>query len=265
MPGQTVKAGNYEKGQDTSREDGDAPGHHIDDLGGNTTSVKPVDSPNEQTVSRDQRTGTTVESAVARTCESCREATPMSTMMPNARGQVRMASCQNLRTQQMSWRAVQELGRAARGVSGLDVMANEVTNDTSSESRRLVQKSFTSMDKTHQRRERSTNDPYNSPEPPWPPDIPTNHTSEPTTRQEASIKGENGHVGARTINDRADENDQRSVTNVGDVPNKPPVPPKPPDGAANRANEPQSMKLKGEGERGPSFETEVTEDEADVL
>ncbi|KAG6369164.1 hypothetical protein JVT61DRAFT_1392 [Boletus reticuloceps] len=62
MPGQTVEAGNYEKGQDTSREDGDAPGHHIDDLGGNTTSVKPVDSPNEQTVSRDQRTGTTIES-----------------------------------------------------------------------------------------------------------------------------------------------------------------------------------------------------------
>ncbi|KAF8435371.1 hypothetical protein L210DRAFT_3506222 [Boletus edulis BED1] len=50
-------------------------------------------------------------------------------------------------------------------------------------------------DKTCQRQERSTNVPYDSPEPPWPPDIPTNHASKPTTRQEASIEGENGHVG----------------------------------------------------------------------
>ncbi|KAF8436320.1 hypothetical protein L210DRAFT_3505897 [Boletus edulis BED1] len=65
-------------------------------------------------------------------------------------------------------------------------------------------------DKTRQHREQSTNVPYDSPEPPWPPNIPTNHASEPTTRQEASIEGENGHVGAQTINDRGREKEVRA-------------------------------------------------------
>ncbi|KAF8122138.1 hypothetical protein EV363DRAFT_1361394 [Boletus edulis] len=71
MPGQTIESATYEKGQDTPTEGQDAPGHHVDDPGGNTASVKPAESSNEQTTPQDcvdatvepsNTTGTRIES-----------------------------------------------------------------------------------------------------------------------------------------------------------------------------------------------------------
>ncbi|KAF8452628.1 hypothetical protein L210DRAFT_3662346 [Boletus edulis BED1] len=61
MPGQTIKSATYEKGQDTPTEGQDAPGHHVDDPGGNTASVEPAESSNEQTAPQDCADATVAE------------------------------------------------------------------------------------------------------------------------------------------------------------------------------------------------------------
>ncbi|KAF8432353.1 hypothetical protein L210DRAFT_985801 [Boletus edulis BED1] len=60
MPGQTIKSATYEKGQESSKEAQDVPGHPVDDPGGDTASVDPAPSSNEQTAPED-RADATVE------------------------------------------------------------------------------------------------------------------------------------------------------------------------------------------------------------
>ncbi|KAF8441327.1 hypothetical protein L210DRAFT_3503434 [Boletus edulis BED1] len=74
------------------------------------------------------------------------------------------------------------------------------------------------------------------------------------------------HAKARAQSTTADkENNQHDEKRVGDLPDKPPVAHKPPDGVVNRAHKPQSMELKGEGERDPSTKMGIMGDGADVL
>ncbi|KAF8119183.1 hypothetical protein EV363DRAFT_1528446, partial [Boletus edulis] len=166
------------------------------------TSVKPVDSPNEQTVSRDQRTGTTVESGSGADMRIMSGSNPH--VHDDAQCEVRGLSSSTNDCED------DEESRKGASVDGKLPEPADATNEPEGsagvgESCKGCQwvgrdgergdERHQHTDKTRQRRERSTNVPYDSPEPPWPPDIPTNHTSEPTTRQEASIEGENGHVG----------------------------------------------------------------------
>ncbi|KAF8137616.1 hypothetical protein EV363DRAFT_1536807 [Boletus edulis] len=182
-----------------------------------STSVKPVDSPNEQTMSRDQGTGTTVESGSGADMQIMSGSNPH--VHDDAQCEVRglSGSANDCEDDKESRKGASADGKLPEPADATNEPEGSAGVGESCKGCQWVGRDgergderHQHTDKTRQRREQSTNVPYDSPEPPWPPDIPTNHASEPTTRQEASIEGENGHVGARTINDRGREKEVRA-------------------------------------------------------
>ncbi|KAF8120326.1 hypothetical protein EV363DRAFT_1133998, partial [Boletus edulis] len=232
MPGQTIKSATYEKGQESSKEAQDVPGHPVDDPGGNTANVKPAESSNEQTAPQD-----------------CADATVEPSNTTGTR----------IESEDIDYapdKAQCEVDDPGGDANGRDDDKASIEGERTG---MLVRgRSTTTADENNQRSITDVNDvPDKSPEPPWPPD-------KPETRRETLIEGERKSVTTQGQLTTADEaNDQHNLSGVEDVPEGLPMPPKPPDEPADRASAPQSIKLEGERSGYPSFEPGSTGPEAD--